>query len=174
MVEKCAEGQNVYEDILNVPLIVKIPGNSNKGKRIAELVTLADVLPTLIDVLDLKLPETKYPIQGESLVPVITENGSMNREYIVSESWSQACIISENCKLGIMLDPTIAHPKFDYRDFGDMFFDMKKDPLEVDNKIGDKKYQNEINKLRGYYDEYLKNIPSTGKQLVIIKKQQTK
>ena len=48
---------------------------------------------------------------------------------------------------------------------------MKKDPLEVDNKIGDKKYQKEINKLRGYYDEYLKNTPSTGKELMIRQKQ---
>ena len=31
MVEKCASEQNVYEDILNVPLIIKIPGNENHG-----------------------------------------------------------------------------------------------------------------------------------------------
>jgi arylsulfatase A-like enzyme len=174
MVEKCASGHNVYEDILNVPLIVKIPGNSNNGKRTAELVTLADVLPTLIDVLDLKLPVAKYPVQGESLAKIITGTGAINRDYIVSESWSQACVITKNSKLGIMLDPTIVHPNFDYREFGDMFFDMKKDPLEVDNKIGDKKHQKEINKLKGYYDEYLKNTPSTGKELMIWQKQQTK
>ena len=167
MVEKCASGHNVYEDILNVPLIVKIPGNKQKGKRTAELVTLVDVLPTLIDILDLKLPKTKYPIQGESLAEVITQNGSLNREYIVSESWAQACVITKDTKLGIMLDPTAVHPNFDYREFGDMFFDMKKDPLEVDNKIKEKNYQNEISKLRGYYEEFVKNTPSTGKDEMI-------
>ena len=133
MVEKCAMGHNVYEDILNVPLIFKIPGNSNKGTRTAELVTLADVLPTLVDVLDLKLPETKYPMQGASLAGIISGSGSLNRDYIVSESWSQACVITNDAKLGIMLDPTLARPENDYRDFGDMFFDMEKDPGEAIN-----------------------------------------
>jgi arylsulfatase A-like enzyme len=174
MVEKCASGQNVYEDILNVPLIFKIPGNSNKGKRTAELVTLADVLPTLVDLLDLKLPEAKYPMQGESLAGVISGTGSLNRDYIVSESWSQACVITKDTKLGIMLDPTIVHPNFDYREFGDMFFDMKNDPLEVDNRINDLNYKKEITKLEKYYDDFLKNTPPTGKELMIKEKQQTK
>ena len=174
MVEKCASGQNVYEDILNVPLIFKIPGNSNKGKRTADLVTLADVLPTLVDLLDLKLPESKYPMQGESLAEVIEGSGSLNRDYIVSESWSQACVITKDTKLGIMLDPTIVHPNFDYREFGNMFFDMKNDPLEVDNRINDINYRKEITKLEKYYDDFLKNTPPTGKELVIKEKQQTK
>jgi arylsulfatase A-like enzyme len=173
MVEKCAFGHNVYEDILNVPLIVKIPGNPNKGKRTAELVTLADVLPTLVDLLDLELPEAKYPMQGESLAGIIQGTGSLNREYVVSESWSQACVITRDTKLGIMLDPTAVHPDLDYREFGDMFFDMKKDPLEVDNKINDMNYREEIARLRKYYDEFIKNTPPTGKKLMIQQKQQT-
>ena len=170
MVEKCASGHNVYEDILNVPLIFKIPGNKNKGKRTAELVTLADVLPTLIDVLDLKLPETTYPIQGESLAKIITDSGTLDRKYVVSESWAQASVITTDFKLGIMLDPNPVYPKLDYRDFGDMFFDGKNDPLEVDNKINDKKYKKEISELREYYNEFLKNTPSTGKDFLIKQK----
>ena len=174
MVEKCASGHNVYEDILNVPLIVKIPDNSNKGKRTAELVTLADVLPTLVDVLDLKLPESEYPIQGESLAEVITANGSLNRDYVVSESWAQASVIAKDAKLGIMLNPNPVHPRFDYREFGDMFFDRRKDPLEVDNKINDPEYKREITKLRSYYDEFKQNTPATGKNMMIQLVQQKK
>lgn len=171
MVEKCASGQNVYEDILNIPLMIKIPGNKNKGKRTAELVTNADVLPTLIELLDLKLPKAKYPIQGRSLVKVLEGNGKMNREYIISESWAQACVITKNAKLGIMLNPTAVHKKFDYREFGDMFFDLRKDPLEVDNVINKKKYKKEIAKLRGYYGEFVRNTPSEGKDAMIKQKQ---
>jgi arylsulfatase A-like enzyme len=167
MVEKCAFGQNVYEDILNVPLIIKIPGKTQSGKRIAELVTLADVLPTLIDLLDLEVPELKYPIQGESMVDVLLNNGSMEREYIVSESWSQASVITKDYKLGIMLDPTSAKPDLDYREFGDMFFDRSKDPLELENGIGDPAYQAQIDLLRGYYDEFVQNTPATGKEEMI-------
>jgi len=167
MVEKAAAGHNVYEDILNIPLIIKIPGKKISGRRTAELVTLADVLPTLIELLGLEMPELAYPIQGESMADVILNNGSMNRSYIVSESWSQATVITENYKLGIMLDPTDVHANWDYREFGDMFFDRGKDPLEIANGIGDKGYRNEINTLKGYYEEYISNTPATGKEELV-------
>jgi arylsulfatase A-like enzyme len=167
MVEKCAFGQNVYEDILNVPLIIKYPGKTGKGKRIGELVSLVDVLPTLIDLLDLEVPELNYPIQGESLVDVMLNDGSLGREYLISESWSQAAVITKDYKLGIMLDPTPARPDLDYRDFGDMFFDMKKDPLEVENEIDNPQYQEQIARLRGYYGDFVKNTNSTGKEEMI-------
>lgn len=169
MVEKAAAGQNVYEDILNIPLIIRYPGKTKKGVSTAEFVTLADILPTLIDILDLEIPDFKYPIQGKSMVGVILDNGSMNRKYIVSESWSQATVITERYKLGIMLDPTVVHPNWDYRDFGDMFFDRDKDPLETDNRIHDENYETEIEKLRAYYEEYVKNTPATGKDELIKK-----
>jgi len=170
MVEKAAAGQNVYEDILNVPLIIKYPGKTKEGHRTAELVTLADILPTLIDILELETPELKYPIQGESMSELILKDGSMNREYVVSESWFQTTVITQTKKLGIMVDPTLVHEDMDYRDFGDMFFDMKKDPLEIDNKINHKKYKKDIAKLRGFYEEFVKNTPATGKDELVNQK----
>ena len=167
MVEKCAFGQNVYEDILNVPLIIKYPGKTTQGKRTGELVSLVDVLPTLVDLLDLEVPELKYPMQGESLADVMLNDASLGREYIVSESWSQAAVITEAYKLGIMLDPTTAHKELDYRDFGDMFFDMDKDPLELENRIDDPQYKEQIALLRGYYEDFVQHTPSTGKEEMI-------
>jgi hypothetical protein len=82
----------------------------------------------------------------------------MKRKYFVSESWSQATVITKNHKLGIMLDPTPIHKNWDYRNFGDMFFDLKKDSLELDNKIGKKQYNKDIRRLRNYYDEFVRNM----------------
>jgi arylsulfatase A-like enzyme len=167
MVEKCAFGQNVYEDILNVPLIIKYPGKTDKGKRIGELVSLVDVLPTLIDLLDLEVPELKYSIQGESLVDVMLNGGSLDREYMVSESWSQAAVITRDYKLGIMLDPTPARKGLDYREFGDMFFDRRNDPLEMENGIHNPQYQEQIALLRAHFEEFKQNTLSTGKDEMI-------
>jgi arylsulfatase A-like enzyme len=167
MVEKAAAGHNVYEDILNVPLIIKIPGKTNNLERSAELVTLADVLPTLVELLDLQLPDMKYPIQGASLVDVILNKGSLDRSYIVSESWSQATVVTNRYKLGMMLDPAPVHPDWDYRSFGDMFFDLGKDPLELSNRIADEKYQEIISTLKTYYEEFCQETPATGKMEMI-------
>ncbi len=167
MVEKAAAGQNVYEDILNIPLIIRYPGNKQNGKHIGELVSLVDIYPTLVELLDLKMPELKYPLQGESMVQTLLSGRPMKRIYFVSESWSQATVITKDQKLGIMIDPTVLHRNWDFRDFGDMYFDRKSDPLEIENKIKDNKYQMKISKLRSYYDEFVRNIPGTGKDEIV-------
>lgn len=167
MVEKAAIGQNVYEDILNIPLIIRIPGNKQKGKRIAELVSLVDIYPTLVELLGLKMPTLKYPIQGLSIAETLTKGKSMKRKYFVSESWSQATIISKEYKLGVMLDPTDAYRKFDFRSFGNQFFIRKLDSLEINNQINDKKYIAEIDLLHSYYQDFQHKVPDIGKQEII-------
>jgi arylsulfatase A-like enzyme len=170
MVEKAAAGQNVYEDILNIPLIIRYPGNKENGKHNGELVSLVDIYPTLVELLGLKIPDLKYPLQGESLVKTLLRGKPMKRKYFVSESWSQATVITKESKLGIMIDPTSIHKNWDYRGFGDMYFERATDPLEMDNKIKDTNYQKEINILRRYYEEFVRTTPSTGKDEVIMQK----
>ncbi|MDA3822195.1 MAG: sulfatase-like hydrolase/transferase [Bacteroidales bacterium] len=169
MVEKAAAGQNIYEDILNIPLIIKYPGKIKGGEVVAELVLNSDILPTLIELLDLDTPELIYPIQGESLADLILNNDFQGRDYIVSESWSQATVITRQYKLGMMIDPTSVHPAWDYREFGDMFFDRINDPLETDNRIDDQKYIEQIKLLRGYLEEYEQNTSAKGKEELIMK-----
>jgi len=170
MVEKAAAGQNVYEDILNIPLIIRYPGNKKNGKHVGELVSLVDIYSTLVELLGLKMPELKYPLQGESMAQTLLYGKPMKRKYFVSESWSQATVITKDQKLGIMLDPTAIHKNWDFRKYGDMYFDRKADPLEVENKIKDQNYQREIKTLRSYYDEFVLKIPSTGKSEVVVQK----
>ena len=169
MVEKAALCQNVYEDILNIPLIIRYPGNKQKGKRTAELVSLVDIYPMLVDLLGLKMPELKYPIQGQSFAATLTKGKPMKREYFVSESWSQATVITKDYKLGMMIDPTDAQRKFDYRSFGDQFFVRKSDSLEIDNQINNDVYKSEIEKLRNYYQDFITKVPDIGKREVILK-----
>lgn len=165
MVEKCAVGHNVYEDILNIPLIFRYPGKSKKGDRNYELVSLIDIYPTLVDLLDLELPENmKYGLQGESLADVILDGEHVRRKYFVSESWSQAAVITEDYKLGIWKDPTILHPKNDYRSFGDMFFDYRTNKQEVYNDIDKPEYKDQIEKMREYYEDFTSRVPDIGVQ----------
>ncbi len=174
MVEKCAAGQNVYEDILNVPLIIRYPGNKKNGKRNAELVNLVDIFPTLVDLLGLEMPQLKYPLQGLSLAETLTNGNPLNRDYVVSESWSQATVITKDYKLGIMLDPTYYARNFDFRSFGDQFFVREMDPLEINNQIKNEFYSGKIESLRQLYRTFTSEIPDIGKQEVIQKAIQSK
>jgi len=167
MVEKSAAGQNVYEDILNIPLIIHYPGNKQNGKRTAELVSLVDIYPTLADLLGLKLPEMKYPLQGLSFANTLTRGKPLKREYFVSESWSQATVITRDYKLGMMIDPTDYARKFDFRAFGDQFFVRANDSLEVNSQIQNEKYIADIQRLKKYYKEFSSEISGVGKEEVI-------
>ncbi len=168
MVEKSAAGQNVYEDILNVPLIIRYPGNKQNGRRNAELVNLVDIYPTLVDLLGLQLPALKYPLQGLSLAQTLLKGKPLNREFVVSESWSQATVITKDHKLGMMIDPTDYARRFDFREFGDQFFIRETDPLEIHNQIDNPLYSIEIQNLREMYSKFTSEIPDIGKQEVIL------
>lgn len=172
MVEKCAAGQNVYEDILNIPLIIRYPGIKQGGRRVKELVSNADLYLTILEMSGVEIPDMQYRPQGKSLYDVVCKGKKLNREYIISESWFQATVITPRYKLGIMLDPTVVKPKSDYRSFGDMFFVRERDSLEISNEIKNPEYEKVISQLRKYYKEFEKNVPDIGKQEMIRKKLQ--
>ena len=113
------------------------------------------------------MPTLKYPIQGQSFAETLTKGKPMKRAYFVSESWSQATVISKDYKLGIMLDPSDAYRKFDFRSFGNQFFVRKSDSLEINNQINSKKYLPEIKLLQSYYQDFTNKIPDIGKQQII-------
>lgn len=163
MVEKCAVGHNIYEDILNIPLIFRYPGKTEGRNHNNELVSLVDIYPTLVDLLNLNLPkDMKYDLQGESLREVILEDAPLKRKFLVSESWSQAAVITKDCKLGIWKDPTVVHPKWDYRSFGDQFFNYEEGQPEVINEIDDPQNKKKVKKLRKYYKTFTESVSDAG------------
>ena len=57
-------GENLHAETLNIPLIIKFPGQT-KGKRVKEEVQHIDLLPTILDYLGLETPEI---VQGRSML----------------------------------------------------------------------------------------------------------
>ena len=99
MVEKCAQGHNVFEDTLRVPLIFKWPGHIESDVVRQDLVELVDIYPTLLDFCDVTQPSSKHPLQGQSLVVALSGNEPIERAFTVSENWSQSSIITDRYKL---------------------------------------------------------------------------
>ena len=62
-----AHGHTLYEEMLRVPLIVKLPGGGHAGERVASVSRAIDVMPTILDVLGLLRGSGSG--QGESLRP---------------------------------------------------------------------------------------------------------
>lgn len=73
-----------YDTTLHVPLIWKVPGFEG-GRRIAETVGTVDIVPTVLDLLGLEIPDD---VQGRSLVPLMRGEPSRERRPYYSESLS--------------------------------------------------------------------------------------
>jgi arylsulfatase A-like enzyme/Flp pilus assembly protein TadD len=61
-------GMFLYDATLHIPLIFKLPGETQRGRRVSDQVRLIDVVPTVLDIL--KLPPLSQA-QGVSLKPAL-------------------------------------------------------------------------------------------------------
>jgi arylsulfatase A-like enzyme len=61
-------GTRPYDEQARVPMVLHIPGDRLTGRRVADQVSLLDVVPTLLDVLEIDPPAG---LQGRSLLPLV-------------------------------------------------------------------------------------------------------
>ena len=111
-------GHTLYNELLHVPLIIK--GPNLESKKIDSKVGLIDIMPTIIDIVDINIEEE---LQGTSLLP-ISKLERINRNIISEIPLSSVSIQNENYKLIYKIENKEK-----------LLFDIKKDPLEQNNII---------------------------------------
>jgi len=106
----------IFEGVLRVPFLVKLPGNAHAGKTIADIVEGVDIAPTVLDLVDVPAPDT---FEGRSLLPLM--KGQDTPPHVGSARLKQ-----------LMIAKTAAY-KFAYdMDNGKgRWFDLKADPKEL-------------------------------------------
>ncbi len=104
----------VFQEVIRVPLVMKLPNQRPGGLRIDQQVRLMDVAPTLLDLLDIPIPETML---GRSLLPMI--DGERANLIAVSEMGPYKALVDPPNKL--ILDTTSGHLSL---------FDLSLDPGE--------------------------------------------
>ncbi len=67
----------LYEESLRVPLIIKLPGSHPRGLRYPGVVSLVDVFPTVLEELGLK--RATGAVDGRSLLPILREREAADR-----------------------------------------------------------------------------------------------
>ncbi len=68
-----AHNHCVYNEVIKVPLIIKFFNSEYRGKRIKKFARLIDVMPTILDELNIDFSD--YFFDGESLIDIIKGNG---------------------------------------------------------------------------------------------------
>lgn len=72
----------VYEELIHVPLVISVPGNGVKPSKTDALVSQVDILPTILDYLDITIPKQ---CAGKSLKPLIDGQVDSLNDYIFAE-----------------------------------------------------------------------------------------
>lgn len=72
-------GSPLYEEVTRVPFLLYVPGV--KPRRTSAIIQPPDVMPTLLDLLKLKVPDT---VQGRSFVPVVQGKKRTGRKLAVT------------------------------------------------------------------------------------------
>jgi arylsulfatase A-like enzyme len=90
-----------YEQLIHVPLLIRHPDLKTRV-NIGALAQSTDIMPTILDLLDITQP---FHTQGKSLVPLLEDNTSGQiHEYVFGQKRSQAYVRSDSWKLVVDLD----------------------------------------------------------------------
>ena len=78
-------GHAPYEEVVHVPLIVKLPKGVHAGARVKGLAALVDLLPTIAEVAKVELPADNR-VQGKNLLPLAAGKTGSVRQYVFSDT----------------------------------------------------------------------------------------
>jgi arylsulfatase A-like enzyme len=133
------KGLTGYDATVRVPLIIRDPDVFTGGGEIDKMVCSIDLLPTLLDLAGLEIPET---IQGKSLRPSNIRDDSW-REFAISE-------IGPSPLNNVITVRSQTHKYILFKNEGQMvyeqFFNLQEDPWEMDNRMTDPQYEEVISR----------------------------
>jgi choline-sulfatase len=113
---KYGHGHSLYEELIRAPLIVRYPPIFPPGKQITEVVEQVDLLPTLLETLDVAQIKD---VDGQSLLPLL-RGEAQSRPFIALTEYLEH---SRSFRLGdFKLIRTAG---------GARLYDLSKDPLET-------------------------------------------
>lgn len=130
-----------------VPLIVYYPESVKVNYTSNELISMADILPTITDLAGVSLPEG-YEIDGKSMMPYLRGEVQVHRDWLFSYVGTAQMIRTKDWVLEAV-DPWSGSPD------GRLYKYSGKDYIE----ITDEKNEEAI-KMRGYFDSVLSRYPA--------------
>jgi len=120
-----SKGFPAFEEVYNVPLIVKNPGGAPAGRRSGELVSLVDLAPTVLSLAGCDIPKA---MEGVDHSRSWQGKGGPVRQSLIIENrpipsgFYQQMLVTGGYKLVAYMDTTQGE-----------LYDMKRDPDQYDN-----------------------------------------
>lgn len=121
-------GFSLYDELIHVPLVIKLPGQK-KGTVIKDQVSSLDIMPTVLELLEVKMPErAKDQLRGTSLVPALKGKAVAKDVYSETDyrqyTYKRSVVTKEGWKFIYTLENK-----------GRELYNLKKDPKEQKNLV---------------------------------------
>jgi arylsulfatase A-like enzyme len=87
-------GHTLYNELIKIPLIIKFPGNQWAGMEVDKVVSLVDILPTVLELNCIKYKNKrnlKIKHHGISLLDIINQPGAAEKRKVISYIAPYAC-----------------------------------------------------------------------------------
>ena len=137
-------GHSIYDESLKVPLLVKFPESKFKGKRIENIVSLVDIMPTILE--EMNIDFSGLDIDGKSLFPVLKGREKGDRVFFADiGSNILNSHIPQKTAMNIGKNKLIFNKRFDEKDLEYFLYpppslnpvelyDLQEDPQETMDK----------------------------------------
>lgn len=146
----------LFYNLIRIPLIMKLPGYELKNKNINEVVELVDIVPTILDLWDVRKPAY---MEGKSLIPLIEDD-----EWTPKLAFSEINLKGKSCLSLIENNYHLIQIKFGFKK-ALLLYDLKNDPKESKNIV------HENNKIAQEMLEKLLELKRISKEKSVIAKQ---
>ncbi|MBI3170217.1 MAG: sulfatase-like hydrolase/transferase, partial [Chloroflexi bacterium] len=128
-----------YEESVKVPFAIRYPPLIPTPYTDDRIVTNIDIAPTIYELSETRIPDS---VDGRSMVPLFQGETQDWRDHILLEAWPDRGIWSAI--------HTGDYIYIETEDDLSEFYDLTRDPFEMENAIDDPQYQEMIAKLQQY------------------------
>ena len=142
------KGPYHYEELINVPFLVRWPKGIKGGQSIDELVSLVDIVPTVLACLGEKQPA----VEGVDFMPLLGSDTSTRNNIIVEFTDDP-----NNLRLKTVVTKDRKLTYYHGHNFGELY-DLLQDPGEIVNQWDNPKYQEDKMKLLAMLTDHLERL----------------
>jgi arylsulfatase A-like enzyme len=141
-----------YEEAVHVPFFIRVPFLQSRQISIQQPVSHINLVPTVLDLLGKKAPEN---LNGESLLPLL-DGGKLKEDHVFIEWFEEPdgphgrTVVSPQGEKLVL-----------FRKDNNMFFDRRRDPLELDNLYYTGQAESRITELHKRIDQWQKKTTDT-------------
>ena len=157
-----------FEEAIRAPLLVRFPGKVKPGSSTQALVEFIDIVPMVLEVCGVKIPEN---VQGKSLARLLKGETAKHRDAVFIEyaQNDEACIRTDRWKLIYErgkrkrtdgYDPGRPLPGPTLR-----LYDLESDPNEMKNLANAPEHEKLVHELTGRLVAHLKQTARQGDQI---------